>query len=133
MIFMMTILGLTAMRESSLEKRMTTNSVHKSSTFQSAESATDLIINNIDNFSDAYAQPNQPLTVTLPTPSNTEMTVTGTIEYTGLGAADGFSLGKTSGGGFQVLRFRVEGDAEIVNVQSSTKVRQGSLRTVPER
>ena len=131
MIFMMTVLGLTAMRESSLEKRMTTNSVHKSSTFQSAESATDLIINDTDNLSDAFTQPNLPLNVTLPLPSNTEMTLTGTIEYTGVGPPIGFSLGKTGGGGFQALRFRVEGDAEIINVQSSTTVRQGTFRTVP--
>jgi len=103
MIFMMTVLGLTAMRESSLEKRMTTNSVHKSSTFR----------------------------MTLPSPSNVEMSLTGTIEYTGIGPPIGFSWGKTGGGGFQALRYRIEGESKIVNVQSSSKVRQGTYRTVP--
>jgi len=131
MIFMMTVLGLTAMRESSLEKRMTTNSVHKSSTFQTAESATDLIINDSNNLAAAYAQPGQTVSMTLPSPSNQEMSLTGTIEYTGLGPPIGFSWGKTGGGGFQALRYRVEGESQIVNVQSSSKVRQGSYRTVP--
>lgn len=131
MIFMMTVLGLTAMRESSLEKRMTTNSVHKSSTFQSAESATDLIINDPDNLAAAYEVGKQPINITLPSPSNTEMALTGSIEYTGIGPPIGFSWDKTGGGGFQALRYRIEGESKIINVQSSSKVRQGSYRTVP--
>lgn len=131
MIFMMTVLGLTAMRESSLEKRMTTNSVHKSSTFQTAESATDLIINDSDNLAAAYTQAGKAVSMTLPSPSNVEMSLTGTIEYTGIGPPIGFSWGKTGGGGFQALRYRIEGESKIVNVQSSSKVRQGTYRTVP--
>jgi len=131
MIFMMTVLGLTAMRESSLEKRMTTNSVHKSSTFQAAESATDLIINNEANLTEAFTHEGEDVSVTLPTPTNTEMTLTGSIKYTGHGAPIGFSFGKK--GGFQALRYRVQGDAKIDSVQSSSKVFQGTYQIVPAR
>jgi len=131
MIFMMTVLGLTAMRESSLEKRMTTNSVHKSSTFQAAESATDLIINNEANLTEAFTREGEIVNVALPIPTNTEMELTGSIEYTGHGAPSGFSFGKK--GGFQALRYRVQGDAKIVNVQSASKVFQGTYQIVPAR
>lgn len=127
LIFMMTVLGLTAMRESSLEKRMTTNSVHKSTAFQAAESATELTINDLENLNAAFAANGTRTTVDVPQPSNTEVSLQGAIEYTGSGLPVGFS----SGSGFETLRYRVEGSADIDSVQSSSRVNQGITRLVP--
>jgi len=127
LIFMMSLLGVTAMRESSLEKKMTTNSVHKSSTFQSAESATDLVLGNPDNLSNAFNATGV-MNVQIPASSNLEMQTTATINFVGSGPPVGFSLG---GGGFQALRYVVEGKADIPAVQSSSRVHQGAYRTVP--
>ncbi len=127
MIFMMTVLGLTAMRESSLEKRMTTNSVHKSTVFQAAESATELTINNLDNLNAAFSADGVKTTVDVPQPSNMEVMLNSTIQFTGSGLPVGFS----SGSGFQTLRYRIEGSADIESVQSSSRVNQGITRLVP--
>ena len=127
LIFMMTVLGLTAMRESSLEKRMTTNSVHRSTAFQAAESATELTINNLDNLNAAFAANGGEVTVNIPQPSKTELVLEGEIKFTGNGLPDGFS----SGSGFTTLRYSIEGRADIDSVQSSSRVSQGINRLVP--
>ena len=127
LIFMMTVLGLTAMRESSLEKRMTTNSVHKLTAFQAAESATELTINNPDNLNAAFASQGTVTQVNVAQPSNMEVVLEGTIVYTG----DGLPVGFSSGSGFSALRYTVEGSADIDSVQSSSRVNQGISRLVP--
>lgn len=127
MIFMMTVLGLTAMRESSLEKRMTTNSVHKSTTLQAAESASDLIINNTSSLNLADSTNGIAQNVVLPTPSNSELVMTGTVTLTGGCHLDGFS----TGGGFIGLRYEIEGTAAIDSVQSSSTVKQGACQGAP--
>jgi len=129
LIFMMSILGVTAMRESSLEKRMTTNSVHKSKTFQRAESGTDIAIGNEDNLSAAFAANGNKLPVPLPTSSDNGLASSAEIRWVGSGPPVGFSIG--SGGGFQALRFVARGAADISAVQSASEVRQGAYRTVP--
>lgn len=129
LLFMMSVLGVTAMRESTLEKKMTTNSVHKSSTFQSAESATDMAIGDPDNLSAAFTANGAHLQIELPPTSNTQMKADANLYFAGSGPPVGFSLG--TGGGFQALRFVAEGFAEIAAVQSATAVHQGAYRTVP--
>lgn len=129
LLFMMSILGVTAMRESSLEKRMTTNSVHKSKTFQRAESGTDIAIGDPDNLSAAFASNGADLIVNLPASSDTAMASDAMLRWVGSGPPVGFSLG--SGGGFQALRYMAQGAADIDAVQSSSEVRQGAYRTVP--
>lgn len=130
MIFMMSVLGITAMRESSLEKRMTTNSVHKSTTFQTAESVSDIALNDPDLLSQAFSGNGNTTTVPLPVSINTQITSEARLRFMGSGPPIGFSLG--SGGGFQALRFVAEGDASIDAVQSSSTVHQGAYRTVPQ-
>lgn len=129
MIFMMSVLGITAMRESSLEKRMTTNSVHKSTTFQTAESATDIALGSPEKLSAAFTSNGDSLTIYVPASINTEMKSGAALRYMGSGPPIGFSLG--SGGGFQALRFVAEGTAAIDAVQSASTVHQGAYRTVP--
>ena len=129
MIFMMSVLGITAMRESSLEKRMTTNSVHKSTTFQTAESATDIALNSPEKLSAAFNDNGTIHDIPLPASINNEMESKAQLRFVGSGPPVGFSLG--TGGGFQALRFVAEGTASIDAVQSSSTVHQGAYRTVP--
>ncbi len=129
MIFMMSVLGITAMRESSLEKKMTTNSVHKSTTFQTAESATDIALGDPDVLSAAFSSGGDNVEIDLPDSINMEMVNKANLKFMGSGPPVGFSLG--SGGGFQALRFIAEGTASIDAVQSSSTVHQGAYRTVP--
>ena len=129
MIFMMSVLGITAMRESSLEKRMTTNSVHKSTTFQTAESATDIALNSPEKLSAAFNGNGVSHDIALPASINNEIKSTAELRFVGSGPPIGFSLG--TGGGFQALRFVAEGTAAIDAVQSSSTVHQGAYRTVP--
>lgn len=132
LIFMLSVMGMSAMRESTLEKRMATNSVHKASTLQAAESATEITLNDPDNLSAAFTSASTGGTganVPLPPNINTELQTSARIFFAGSGPPIGFSLG--SGAGFQALRFVVRGNASIDAVQSNSQVAQGANRTVP--
>lgn len=129
LIFMLSVMGMSAMRESTLEKRMATNSVHKASTLQAAESATEITLSDADNLSAAFTSPSTGVQITLPSSINTELQTAAVATYVGSGPPVGFSLG--SGGGFQALRFVVRGNANIDSVQSTAQVAQGAYRTVP--
>ena len=53
MIFMLTLMGLASMRNSNLDRRMTSNSVQSAITFQAAESSTELMLNDPENMNSA--------------------------------------------------------------------------------
>ncbi len=129
MIFMMSVMGISVMRESSLEKRMATNAVHKSTVLQAAESATEIALGDDQNLAAAFAGNGTKFPVQLPTAQNTNIATDAQIIFKGSGAPVGFSLG--TGGGFQALRFEVRGRAQITTVQSKAQVAQGAYRTVP--
>ena len=127
MIFMLTVMGLSAMRNSNLDRRMTSNSIQSAITFQAAESSTELMLNEPENMNSALREKVK----TSPKLSNApELSVGVDFEYVGDGTATGYSLG-TNSGGFISLRFEALGTAIINTTRTESNVLQGAYRIVP--
>lgn len=127
MIFMLTIMGLSSMRSSNLDRRMTSNAIQSSITFQAAESSTDVMLNAPENMNAALKEKVK----TSPDISAvSELLVGVDFEYVGDGTAAGYSLG-TNSGGFISLRFEALGTAIISTTQAESNVLQGAYRIVP--
>jgi len=125
LIFLLTILGLSAMRDSTLETRLAANAVHKEVSFQSAESATDIIL-ALDNptsnkaIETVICAPAAEFSMDELSKANVQ-TTTVTIEYAGQSLPTGWSLGGPIGG----RRFVVSGESTLINAATSTKITQG--------
>jgi len=133
MIFMLSIMGISAMRSSTLESRMAANSIQASSAFQAAESSTEIMLNDPANINAAWAD--QVAGVTLNTTDELDgaaisMDSNVTLRYVGKGPAPGFSLGLGSNN-FSSLRFQSNGTGSIDAVRASSQVEQGAYRIVP--
>lgn len=128
LIFMMTVMGMSALRESSLEKRMTTNAVHKSIVFQVAESTASQVSENPDNLLQAL-NANGDLVETTVDTTDKGIQVSGQARYLGQSNVSGFSLGNN--GGFQSLAFEIRGESRLDEAQVTSKVYQGIVRLVP--
>ena len=127
LIFMLSILGIAAMRDSTIEGQLATNSAHKEVSFQSAESASDIIL--------AIEDPANPEAIEavicqddvtfnkddLSIPGVQETTVT--TEYSGQALPIGWSLGGPVGG----RRFVVSGESTLLEADTSTRISQGVI------
>ncbi len=123
MIFMLSILGVSAMRGASLEGQLASNAVHKEITFQAAESASDAvlaisgklesIICNVDGETLSQNKLGQ----------SAEQLTESVLEYGGRAAAMGYSLG----GPVSARRFVVTGTSSLPDVHTSTTIAQGML------
>jgi len=127
MIFMLTILGISAMRDATLEGQLAANSVHKEVTFQSAESATDIIlaIENAaspESIESVICKDDMQFTKDdLSVPDVQETTVT--LEYAGRSLPVGWSIGGPIGG----RRFVISGESTLIEASTSTKITQGVI------
>lgn len=145
MIFMLSIMGISAMRSSTLESRMAANSIQASSAFQAAESSTEIMMNDPANLVLAWTRQaavpsNNPGTdpnnrVDINTTDQLDgddisMVTDAKMVYVGDGPAPGFSLGQGNNN-FMSLRFKANGTGNITAVQASAEVEQGSYRIVP--
>ena len=126
MIFMLSIMGVSVMRTSSLEKRMTGNAIQSSTTFQAAESATEQMLNSTATLSRAASNFRTIIDVDTDTVhDDVPLSGTSRIVYVGTGPAFGFSSD------FMTLRLVAQGDRSIDSVRSRSIVRQGARRVVP--
>lgn len=132
MIFMLSIMGVSAMRGSTLEKRMATNAIQSSVTFQAAESASDLALNTPQYLTTAHDAGIG--TVTSfdidEVATNIGLESTSTLQYIGDQPAAGFSVGVNTNS-FESLLFVSTGVSKIENVKSQSTVEQGAYRVVP--
>ena len=130
MLFVVTVLGISSMRESNLERRMATNSAVAAATFQAAESATDVALNNSGNLTTAWGVPGNTVTHMQPAAAAGKLAIETKLTYLGEGPALGYSLGQ-SGGGFVALRYDVRATAAIDSLTASAKVGQNAYRIAP--
>lgn len=127
LIFMLTILGISAMREATLEGQLAANSIQKEITFQSAESATDIVM-AIEDSANAMSpvavicKPKKEFDMNnLSVPDVQETKVS--VEYGGQSLPVGYSLGGQVGG----RRFVVTGESNLPGVSTSTRIAQGII------
>ncbi|MFK7995331.1 MAG: PilX N-terminal domain-containing pilus assembly protein [Granulosicoccus sp.] len=131
MIFMLSLMGVSAMRGSTLEKRMAINAIQSSATFQAAESASELALNTPANLSNAYQQGmNTELFLEIDeVHENIGMESASVLEYVGdNGLPAGFSVGIVAS-----VIYVSSGVSAIPAVRSQSTVEQGAYRVVPAR
>jgi len=125
LIFLLTILGISAMRDSTLETQLVANAVHKEVSFQSAESATDTVLAIDDPGNDKAIETvicADALEIDLDELSKPDVQATNvTLEYAGQSLPTGWSLGGPIGG----RRFVVTGESTLLNAATSTRITQG--------
>lgn len=134
MIFMLSIMGASVMRSSTLEKRMTANAIQTSATFQAAESASNLALNDSSNLTASYtAGFNKKIVLPIDeVRDDIGLESRSVLEWVGTGAAPGYSLGEGTSG-FQGLYYVSTGVSAIEAVRSQSTVEQGAYRIVPAR
>jgi len=133
MIFMLSLMGVSAMRGSTLEKRMATNAIQTQATFQAAESASDLALNARENLTLAYQEGrNNELVLDDIEEVNTTIGLDSrsTLEYVGETLASGWSTGVGTQS-FEGLLFIASGVSAIPAVRSQSTVEQGAYRIAP--
>lgn len=140
MIFMLSIMGVSSMQGSTLERRMATNSIQTATTFQGAESTSELALNQANlmsqavNIADIELVNSGDLSGSVPVPlevdlmQDIEMQSDARVQFVGTGLAYGFSLGKN---GFKAFRFVVTGESEVPAIRAKKSVVQGAYRIVP--
>lgn len=131
MIFMLSLMGVSAMRGSTLEKRMAINAIQSSTTFQAAESASELALNQPANLNRAYQQGmNNELILEIDeVHEDIGMESRSVLEYVGDNALPpGFSVGIVAS-----VIYVASGVSAIPAVRSQSTVEQGAYRVVPAR
>lgn len=129
LIFLMSILGASAMQSSTLERRMATNAVQAATVRQAAESATDLVLKEDGNMNGAWNAAQSWHVVSVPNVSDKVTIDTNVaIRHTGDGLANGYSAGSS---GFMSIRFVTQSDARVPAINSVAGVEQGIYRIVP--
>jgi len=121
---------MSTLRESSLERRMTTNAVHKSTTLQSAETAANNVAKDVSNLIMALNSNGATVTTYQETKDN-DIELTGQVRYVGSANSSGYSLGNN--GGFEILTFEIRGDSNQAAADVSSTVMQGITRVVPSQ
>ncbi len=139
MIFMLSIMGISSMRGSTLERRMASNSIQTATTFQGAESTSELVLNDPDNLTRAFEVSN--LNTLIAQDSDGEITPvelevdlkqgiglesTAQLRYVGESYAEGYSSNT-----FVALRFEVKGSSTAEAIRSKARVTQGAYRIAP--
>lgn len=133
MIFMISVMGISAMRSSTLESRMAANAIQTANAFQAAESSTEILLNDHTNLEAALADMDNGYGF------QTEDELNGSAIsldsradtlFVGYGAAPGWSLGESSTG-FAAIRFRTTGTGTITAVRANSVVEQGAFRIAP--
>jgi Tfp pilus assembly protein PilX len=137
-IFMMSVMGISAMRGATLERQMASNSIQAREVFQAAESSTEAVYNSRDTLSAAYVNAmNNAMsdgsttvqtTVAVTVRDNIGLESNVMLQYVGSGLAPGYSAGI-----FEGLRFVALGDARIDQARARNRVEQGGMIRVPAR
>ena len=137
MIFMLSIMGISAMRGSNLEQRMAVNSIHAAKCAQLAESSTEIVLNRNANLRTAYNQlPENPGDVRPPAElttnlqDSTEVVSTVDLQYMGEGPVLGASMGEGTDS-FVALRFEATGHTTVDAANTECNVRQGAYQKAP--
>ena len=126
LIFMMSLMGISAMRSATLDKRMSTNAVHKSVTFQAAESITELALDDRGALAQAItAGAGNDVPVQVRLNDDVHLNTNASVKYTGMGMVTGWSTT------FSGPQFEVTGDASLGNVNARTNVVQGAYVPAP--
>jgi len=131
MIFMLSIMGISVMRSSTLEHRLAINAIRTAATFQAAESASNHALNKVERLTNAYdAGLNGRIVVSeVPVGNADYMNSRSTLSYVGDTPIAGFSTGE--GNNFEALVYVATGISSMPDANTQSTVEQGAYRIVP--
>jgi len=144
LIFMLSLMGIASMRGSTLERQMANNSIQSATTFQAAESANEMAINNRDNLTNAInvadikavnsgdIDASNTVTVNIDLQQNVGLQSEVVLQYIGDGPAYGYSAG-IGGSNFVAYRYEIRSESKVEAVRSRAYVTQGAYRVAPGR
>ncbi|MBX2883505.1 MAG: hypothetical protein KTR32_26355 [Granulosicoccus sp.] len=121
MIFVMSLLGVSMMRSSTLGGRMVTNAFEKDLTFQAADSATDFIVDDKTNLEAVICKVGAETTDVDSLESGSTLETVVDVSYGGEGIVPGYSLAK----GIAMMRFTATGTSTLVESGTSSSISQG--------
>lgn len=130
LIFMLSIIGVSAMRSSTLEHQMASNALFARDVFQAAESSNEMLLNDTANLGRALTR----CSVSLVTPLREDIGLRSqaTLRHVGEGNAAGYSLDASQNAAtISAQRYIVEGVASIDSVRTSRRIEQGASRPAP--
>lgn len=132
MLFLLSVIGASTMRDSTMERRMAENAVQSTTVLQVAESASEFALADTTNLRDAFALNGAALSLEADVGVGVGETTTADaqLSFVGEGVALGYSLGSGSSK-FVSLRYESRGEAEIGAVRAYRGVTQGAWRVVP--
>lgn len=122
MIFMMTVLGISAMRGATLEGRLASNALQKELTFQAAESSTDLVLARANVLENMICQDDR--TIDVPEVNESAAQDTSTLVQDG---GRTHPIGYELGGPISARRFVVTGSSALPDASTSTVIAQGVM------
>jgi hypothetical protein len=129
-IFMLSIMGVSVMRGSTLEHRMAVNAIRSAATFQAAESASNLAINRHQNMTAAEQMGINKLYIVSDisvNPSIINLESSSSLSFAGeFSLPEGFS-----GGDFASLYFVATGVSSMTDSGTQATIEQGAYRIVP--
>jgi len=140
-LLLMTIIGLSSIRNVTLEEQMVANSQYKAISFQAAETAliggTATIANSLTTLGQIYAIGPTPAAAAAYSESHTAVgdTVSNAIttivfDTTEVAAGEGYSL-KVGGGGFEYYLFDLTGTGDVTGAGAQSVHLQGVKRIAP--
>jgi len=123
-LFMMSIIGISAMQSANVETQLATNAIVKETTFQSAESATDAILTVPNVLADVVCQSDSNDTMMTNLDRTTNQVTQASVSYGGQAIAEGYGLNDPR---FALHRFYVTGTSEVADMNTSTTINTGHI------
>ena len=121
MIFVMSLLGVSMMKSSTLGGRMVGNAFEKDLTFQAADSATDFIVDDKTNLEAVICKTTATTTDVDALEVDTLLETEVAVSYGGEGIVPGYSLDK----GIGMMRFTATGKSTLKGSGTTSRVSQG--------
>lgn len=121
LIFLMSVLGISAMRTATLEGRMVSNSFQKELTLQAAESASDEIISNDVIIEKSICTSGKQITPMDKLNAEAVLDTEGYITFGGSTVVLNYSLD----GGFGAVKFIAGGESNLANTSTRSEISQG--------
>lgn len=135
MIFMISVMGVSVMRNSSLEHRMATNSIQSATVFQAAESIVEKTLNDYNSLTAAFQATDGSCSGQTVTRKNIKLDgnnvdglkTTSQVRFTRTGLAEGYSSDLAV-----ALYFEALGTSSIPSARAQAAIIRGASRVVPK-
>jgi Tfp pilus assembly protein PilV len=128
LLVLISLLGVAALKNASVEEQMSANLYQKNIAFQASESAVEATLDNDTLISQTLSANGTPVPLDVPT-NVTGVTARVSYSYVGDGPASGFSIG--NGSGFSAAHLMITATGDVPAINASTTTVHGVYRVSP--